>query len=226
MLLFSAMVVKNWRIYYIFTHGTKAKGHMTKDFVLLSMVLAMLLVNTGVLIAFSIVAKYQISNVIIDGDAWPVCASPASGTWIWILIAPISATLLFGLFISFFTRNVTSKFNESGQINMSIYIVTLSLIVLVPLSLTIKLPPTLHVINSLLVCLSLYTVIGANFFSKIYGSVVKPTEVMGLSGGGTGASSITSTGDSMLCCRTCNQPLTGAKKAVNSALMSANKTPA
>ncbi|KAJ3209772.1 hypothetical protein HDU67_005952 [Dinochytrium kinnereticum] len=219
MLLFSAMVVKNWRIYWIFMKSRTAQVTIIKDAFLIMFVLALLLVNTGVLAAFTFLSPYQISSVVIDGDAWPICASPAINTWIWILLAPPALVLLYGVFISFSTRNVTSKFNESGQINLAIYVTMLSLIVLVPLSLTIKLPPTLHIISSLLTCLTLYTVIGTNFFSKIYSALFKTNDLFDM-GSSNGLSSIDSSGEDTLCCKACLQPLRAGTKGTSTTHLS------
>ncbi|KAI8837843.1 hypothetical protein BC829DRAFT_41828 [Chytridium lagenaria] len=214
MLVFSAMVVKNWRIHFIFMRSRSSRVAVVKDGVLIAVVAALMIVNTGVLSAFSVMSPYEIGSVVVDGEVWPICTASKMGLWLWILIAPPGLVLLYGVFVSFSTRNVTSKFNESFQINLAIYATVLSLIVLVPLSLTIKLPPTLHVINSLLTCLTLCTVIGSNFFAKTYNAVFKSQRVFDLGpSGGTGGRGTTSdeggetTQEEVLCCRTCTQPL-------------------
>ncbi|KAJ3117051.1 hypothetical protein HDU96_008095 [Phlyctochytrium bullatum] len=215
MLLFSAMVVKNWRIYYIFMKSRSAQISVVKDGFLFIIIALLMTVNTVALAAFTAISPFELSTVLIDGDAWPICASPNINLWIWILLAPPALVLLFGLFISFSTRNVSSKFNESGQINLALYVTALSLIVLIPLSLTIKLPPTLHIITSLMTCLTLYTVLGSNFFMKIYTSAVRQRPEVNLHGSngagfhnnGPSDSWAEESEEDTLWCKVCNQAL-------------------
>ncbi|KAJ3105635.1 Coiled-coil and C2 domain-containing protein 2A [Phlyctochytrium planicorne] len=230
MMLFSAMVVKNWRIYYLFQKAKRSHRAILRDWVLLVAVLVVMLVNTFILIAFTVLAPYQMGTIYIDGDAWPICTAPSTATWLWILLSPITLILLVGIFVGFTTRNVTSEYNESGQITLSIYITFLSLIILIPLSLTIKLPSTLHIMNSLLVCMTLYTVLASNFFTKIYRDVKRTVDGSVRSG----TTSRTSRKEGMsvdekvvFCCRTCKQPVASAKLANRaSSLVSLSARPA
>ncbi|KAJ3117049.1 hypothetical protein HDU96_008093 [Phlyctochytrium bullatum] len=220
MLLFSAMVVKNWRIHYIFLKSRSAQITVVKDGFLLLIVFILMCVNTTVLAVFTALSPFQLTTVLIDGDAWPICATSNLPLYLPLLLAPATLVLLYGLFISFSVRNVTSRFNESTHINLAIYVTVLSLVVLIPLILTIKLPPTLHVITSLMVCLTLYTVLGSNFGGKVWGAVSK---TRGTRGGGDpgddwGWSSddhptYAYDADNTLCCRTCRQPLRGSARA-------------
>ncbi|KAJ3209677.1 hypothetical protein HDU67_006007 [Dinochytrium kinnereticum] len=203
MLLFSAIVVKNWRIYYIFLRSKSAsKSFLIQDPVLLGMVTALVCVNFAVLIAFNQISPYETSVITIDGDDWPICVSKGMGQWLWILLAPVTLVLIFGLYISFKTRNVTSKYNETGQINLSIYVVTLTLIILVSLGLFIKDPSALHLINSLLVSLTLYTVIFTNFFTKIYGVLSKDSDNVSFTSSNHGESSVEGE-ESIMHCKYC-----------------------
>ncbi|KAJ3095092.1 hypothetical protein HDU97_007266 [Phlyctochytrium planicorne] len=169
MLLFSAMVVKNWRIYFIFYKSMHMRSAIViKNQILLSYVAALVFINTVVLILFTVLSPFKMTLVLVELDQWPICSSDNIDRWLWILIAPVALVLLYGLYISFGTRNVTSRYKESSQINLSIYVTVISSVVLIPISLTIKAPPTLHIISSLLICLTLQTVIGTNFFTKIF----------------------------------------------------------
>ncbi|KAJ3095091.1 hypothetical protein HDU97_007265 [Phlyctochytrium planicorne] len=202
MLLFSAMVVKNWRIYFIFYKSMNMRNAVViKNQVLLSYVAVLVVVNTVVLTAFTILSPFKMTTIVVELDQWPVCGSDNIDRWLWILMAPIVLVLLYGLYISFGTRNVTSKYKESSQINLSIYVTVISLVVLVPLTLTIRAPPTLHIISSLLICLTLQTVIGSNFFTKIFTTFVRDDDPLKFD------SMIADNTEETLCCRHCMQPL-------------------
>ncbi|KAJ3209678.1 hypothetical protein HDU67_006008 [Dinochytrium kinnereticum] len=226
MLLFSAIVVKNWRIYFIFLRSHSAKkSFLIQDPVMMAMVGFLVCINFGVLIAFNQVSPYETSIITIDGDDWPICVSKDIGKWLWILLAPVTGVLIFGLYISFKTRNVTSKYNETGQINLSIYVVTLTLVILVPLSLFIKDPSALHLINSLLVCLTLYTVIFTNFFTKIYTILSKESDTIDFSSS-HGESSVDGE-ESFIACKLCKQsikPAGAAKSSMNRATAVRNQS--
>ncbi|KAJ3095090.1 hypothetical protein HDU97_007264 [Phlyctochytrium planicorne] len=205
MLLFSAMVVKNWRIYYIFYKSmTMRNASLIKNHFLLSIVALLVFINTIVLIIFTIFSPFKMSTVVIELDQWPICGSANIDKWLWLLIAPTMCVLLYGLYISFGTRNVTSKYKESSQINLSIYVTAISLVVLVPLTLTLKAPPTLHIINSLLVCLTLYTVIGTHFFTKIFQAFVRDEDPLKFH-----SENMSGISEEQFCCRVCMQPLKG-----------------
>ncbi|ORY40344.1 hypothetical protein BCR33DRAFT_362538 [Rhizoclosmatium globosum] len=164
-MIYSAMVVKNVRIYVIFL-GTQM-GSWTSDGTLLVAVLLLNLANGAILVAFQIATPYEQSVYITDGEVWPICASPQSSSWQWILLSPFLVLILLGLYLSIQTRDVKSEFNESGLINRSIYITTLTLSVLIPLNMTLKLPSTIRSITTLIISLTLFTVIGMNFIPKI-----------------------------------------------------------
>ncbi|KAJ3412649.1 hypothetical protein HDV05_000399 [Chytridiales sp. JEL 0842] len=167
MTLFSAMVVKNWRIYNIFLSKSFSKKSLIYDKQLMPVVIFLVICNIAILVAFTSKSPYQVTTILVDGDRWPLCVSPQMEGWLWILLAPVAMVLVYGLYISFQTRNVNSKYSESAQINMAVYITTLALIVLLSTQLTLKQPTTQHIISSLVICLSLYSVLGVNFLPKI-----------------------------------------------------------
>ncbi|KAJ3333281.1 hypothetical protein HDU76_009768 [Blyttiomyces sp. JEL0837] len=140
MILYSALAVKNYRVYIAFRRSKLAQSSkLLNDANLTLVVIFLNLVNVGVLFAFFRITPYEASVYIADGELWQVCASPGMNSWMWILLAPTASMILAGLFFSFETRNVVAKFNESAQMNASVYVTCLSLIVLIALNVTLKL---------------------------------------------------------------------------------------
>ncbi|KAI9332956.1 hypothetical protein BDR26DRAFT_618863 [Obelidium mucronatum] len=163
------------RIYYIFLGG--AQTSFLSDKFLLAVVFALNIINGAILLVFELTVPYQESVYITDNQVWPVCTSAQNSSWMWILLSPVLVMILMGLFLSIQTRAVQSEFNESGLINRSIYITTLNLAILIPLNLTLKLPSTIRSITTLIVCLTLFTVIGINFIPKILATSAKKDEL-------------------------------------------------
>ncbi|KAJ3208295.1 hypothetical protein HK099_000094, partial [Clydaea vesicula] len=141
-ILYGSIVVKNQRIKTIFTGKVKSKSSASiKNHSLYIGLSAIILVNTVLLIIFtaSSTLNYHPYDLAIDANnIWPICSSDQMGTWIWILLAPCFFTIVYGIYLSYHTRNVWSQFNESTHINLSVYVTFLAMIILVPLILTIE----------------------------------------------------------------------------------------
>lgn len=164
-ILYAPIVVKNYRIYRIFTARYRITGLDNSK--LLSVVGVCVLLNCIPLVLFQTVGGgFVAQSLTIGSEVWPVCSSNA-GLWIWILIAPMIALLLFGLFLSFQTRHVFSAYNESQLINISVYLTILSMLILVPLALTINLPPTHHLLLTLVGSFTVISILGINFGPKL-----------------------------------------------------------
>ena len=81
-----------------------------------------------------------------------------------------------GMVQCFSINKVWSKFNETQQINASIYLTWLSLLILVPLNLTLAIPPTLVLLNKLIVFFTMWMVVAIQFYPKLYGIWVSHEE--------------------------------------------------
>ncbi|KAI8844223.1 hypothetical protein BC829DRAFT_285513 [Chytridium lagenaria] len=59
-----------------------------------------------------------------------ICKSRDMDKWLWVLLSPMMIVLVCGIYVSLQTRNVTSKYNEAGQISLSVCVVTLTMVIL------------------------------------------------------------------------------------------------
>ncbi|KAJ3381942.1 hypothetical protein HDU92_005030 [Lobulomyces angularis] len=166
--LFTAMVIKNWRIQKVFQTSSKLKVGSVTPVKMVIYIGSWVAVNVIILLCFLFSnGGYQMMDVEVNSHIWNICGMQNQTTWLFILMCPICLTLLFGIFISFGTRNVWSKFNESKHIMMAIYTFTLSIIILIPLVLTSSLPSTQHLLINLVANCSLLLVISINFLPKL-----------------------------------------------------------
>ncbi|KAJ3108056.1 hypothetical protein HDU97_002291 [Phlyctochytrium planicorne] len=132
MLLVSAICVKNWQIYYILKFSKSENlPFYVKDYFLASFVAFLVACNAAVIAAFSSVAPFELNAIVINNEDWPTCKSRFMNQWLWILLSPPASVILTGLFISSETRILTARYNEPGLLNLSLYILSLTLVVLV-----------------------------------------------------------------------------------------------
>ncbi|ORY45970.1 hypothetical protein BCR33DRAFT_849608 [Rhizoclosmatium globosum] len=188
-------------------HRAKTKLHssLTSNLTWVCIAWIPVLVNLALLIAFSRKSPYQILDYIADdGSTWPICQSRDINIWMWVLLTPNALCILGTVYVGFETRNVNSRYNEARLINSSAYVTALSLMILIGLGLSLKLPSTQVMMTSLICSLTIISVIGINFIPKVM-------ELWAASDGdtiviGTGESKKDMAADKYYC-RTCFQEL-------------------
>ncbi|XP_041350735.1 gamma-aminobutyric acid type B receptor subunit 1-like [Gigantopelta aegis] len=131
-LAFGALFAKTWRVYLIFTHGTKQRK-VVKDFKLISTVFSLVAVNVVVIgIWFvvdpqSLVLVHLPSQVNHEEDIEikrkiEKCESPNQIYFVTSLLALQGILLLFGTFLAIQTRKVNVEgLNDSRMIGLCIY---------------------------------------------------------------------------------------------------------
>ncbi|KAJ3286594.1 hypothetical protein HDU76_007956, partial [Blyttiomyces sp. JEL0837] len=133
----------------------------------------------NLLVAFNWESPYSMVTMAYDEvNTFLVCASPHIGKWMWILLCPIGIMVVASLILSFETRNVASRYNESGHINAAIYVTALSLLILISIELTLTSPSTQHLITSLVTALTISAVIGINFVPRWFSAVQSPDDML------------------------------------------------
>ncbi|KAI8852159.1 hypothetical protein BC829DRAFT_385290, partial [Chytridium lagenaria] len=150
---------------------------------LLLILLLLVFINTCVLTVFQILAPYKVSRPSIlqltpNKDAvitdisntytYSLCLSPTINIWLGILLSPLISILLFGLHISLHTRHVSTKYSECRQINNATYITSLSLVILICVAMSVRVPSTLQLIVSVTTSLTFITVIAILFIGRLY----------------------------------------------------------
>jgi len=121
-ILNSALVVKNYRIYRIFNSVTVANQSLQTRH-LLVYVIATVLISLVPVIIQEIINPSMPDLVYIQSIQWVTC-SPTNGSKIpWYLGSAVIPTLvvLFGVFLAFSTRNVVFLWNEARQIAWVLY---------------------------------------------------------------------------------------------------------
>ncbi|KAJ3095040.1 Gamma-aminobutyric acid type B receptor subunit 2, partial [Phlyctochytrium planicorne] len=221
-ILYASMVVKNWRVYFLFRRRI-GPAKPIKDGVLLMILGAIVLVNTAVLAASQIISPLQTVVTLDDTGDWTSCVVSDAGVWTGVLLSPIVGVLGYGLFISVQTRNLSSKYQESRQINLAIYITSIAIIAMISLSMTIRAPSTVQLLISLIATFTLISVILTNFISKIYAYLVPDSTIQVATGGsspekGTTEEAVTE------CCRFCKQRVNKNAVPADSILSHANNS--
>eukprot|EP01006_Ploeotia_vitrea_P033270 TRINITY_DN65418_c0_g2_i2.p1 TRINITY_DN65418_c0_g2~~TRINITY_DN65418_c0_g2_i2.p1 ORF type:complete len:810 (+),score=407.68 TRINITY_DN65418_c0_g2_i2:318-2432(+) len=122
-LLFGSLLMKTWRIHKIF-HGTKIKVVRITNRDLFAGVLVFMTFDSLVVLLWNTVDK---PSVVFTPhptkqftDVWK-CSSEYSATWIQLLTIPKALMLIFGCVLAYKNRDVSSNFNESKYIAISIY---------------------------------------------------------------------------------------------------------
>ncbi|KAJ3101478.1 hypothetical protein HDU96_009972 [Phlyctochytrium bullatum] len=169
------------RIYYIFLKKKSViKSNYLQDWVLLSFVGLLVLINGAFVGIFTRFSTYQASTlphpptnrtqtviINVDGDNYAVCRTQRLDPWLVVTAAPICIVLMVGLYIGVQTRNVVSTYNETSHINLSVYAVVTALMLIVPVAIFLKDPTTQYLINSLLLCLAIFTVLITHIVTKV-----------------------------------------------------------
>ncbi|ORY45956.1 hypothetical protein BCR33DRAFT_156400 [Rhizoclosmatium globosum] len=125
----------------------------------------------------------------------------------WVLLTPNALCILGTVYVGFETRNVNSRYNEARLINSSAYVTALSLMILIGLGLSLKLPSTQVMMTSLICSLTIISVIGINFIPKVM--ELSSTNAVDTVVVGTGEGGTKDMAANKYYCRTCNQELKG-----------------
>ncbi|XP_048239375.1 gamma-aminobutyric acid type B receptor subunit 1-like [Haliotis rufescens] len=131
---FGALFAKTWRVYVIFTTNFKVTTNKVyKDWSLFLMVGILVLVNSGILLAWILMDSISITHhtltpeTVTDADVLiqPVvhlCSSPNSKFYLGPILGVLGTLLLYGVFLAWETRKVhVEVLNDSRYIGMCIY---------------------------------------------------------------------------------------------------------
>ncbi|XP_041350739.1 gamma-aminobutyric acid type B receptor subunit 2-like [Gigantopelta aegis] len=148
-LAFGGLFAKTWRVYVIFTHGTKQKK-VVKDKQLLLMVCGLVTINLSIIIVWFVIDPFQIVvhqlpvevNVIDDfeiRESIKHCYSQKQIYFLGCLLTFHGIILLFGVFLALQTRKVKiDGLNDSKMIGVCIYNLVVLSFLGVTVSLTLK----------------------------------------------------------------------------------------
>ena len=162
-LTFAPLFAKTWRIYQIFGRKKLSIIKITNTKLAL-LVAAQLAVDFVLLIVWQVLSPLQpyltaqlTNNTVHD---YTQCGVADSGVVLFAVVCVVKgASLLFGALMAFSTRHVSSSFNESSAIALTIYNVVFSVCLIVPLALLIS------AVGDILLVLQLFLLLWVAFFS-------------------------------------------------------------
>ncbi|KAF9283651.1 hypothetical protein BGZ68_005235, partial [Mortierella alpina] len=128
----SALVVKNYRIYRIFNSVTVI-NHAVSNNYLLRVVAIPVTITLIPCIVQILVRNLEPKLVRTENqEFWVMCSSKGGeGLWIGVIGATPILLNVFGIYLAFKTRNVTRLWNEARSIAITIYMVSLFIIVVI-----------------------------------------------------------------------------------------------
>ncbi|KAJ3010996.1 hypothetical protein HKX48_007082 [Thoreauomyces humboldtii] len=214
-LSFAAMFVKTHRIYKIF--NSKVRLNVSQP-VLLARTMAICSVVWLYIILWLAIDPIREELVAVGDSDWVRGTGDHFQTLGFGLIGLILVFLVALSYMSFQTRNVWQRYNETLYIGYSAYIVTFSAIIILPLLAFLSTPPVVDTLSCLMVEMSLYTmliaVIGTKFWMIYQAKNIEDGAIF--SGTGSAAANGPESGDAMqsaeLKCRTCHQTLDNDSK--------------
>merc|ERR1712137_33115 len=134
--MISALCAKSFRIWRIFR--IPMSQVLISNLELCVLWLILLIPALIILILWTIISTPTAEMREIDGDDHYVCSTggftgaPGGIIFFFILVGYEAVVLLFGLFLSFVTRNVPSMFNESRLLAICIFHITFLAVVAIP----------------------------------------------------------------------------------------------
>ncbi|KAF9986010.1 hypothetical protein BGZ75_002308 [Mortierella antarctica] len=128
----SALVVKNYRIYRIFNSVTVI-NHAVSNNYLLRVVAVPVVITLIPCIVQILVRNLEPKLVRTENQEFWVMCSSSGGEGLWIAVIGATPILLnvFGIYLAFKTRNVIRLWNEARSIAITIYMVSLFIIVVI-----------------------------------------------------------------------------------------------
>ncbi|KAF9566450.1 hypothetical protein EC968_003723 [Mortierella alpina] len=128
----SALVVKNYRIYRIFNSVTVI-NHAVSNNYLLRVVAIPIVITLIPCIVQILVRNLEPKLVRTENHEFWVTCSSRGGEGLWIAVIGATPILLnvFGIYLAFKTRNVTRLWNEARSIAITIYMMSLFIIVVI-----------------------------------------------------------------------------------------------
>ena len=162
-LTFAPLFAKTWRIYQIF--GRKKLSVIKITNTKLSLLVAgQLVVDLVLLVVWQVLSPLQpyittqtTNNIVHD---YTQCGVSDTGIVLFAVVCVVKGVLLlFGALMAFSTRHVSSSFNESSAIALTIYNVVFSVCVIVPIALLIS------ALGDILLVLQLFLLLWVAFFS-------------------------------------------------------------
>lgn len=176
----SALLVKSFRVWRLYRSPTEIKA--LKDwqlviFVILSIVpvLILLVLWTGLATPTAMLQEASDNRDHLLCSYGSVAGMAGFYVFFFAIVAYLGLFLLFGVFLSIATRNVVSTFNESRLIAISIYNITFSSIVAIPIVFVLKENEPL-ITWIVLVTAFMYgftATLLLQFFPKVWGIVIK-----------------------------------------------------
>jgi hypothetical protein len=146
---FGCLFAKVWRVHMIFS-ATKLQTMALPDRLLAFIVSLLAAPAIIILIIWSSISPLQWTTVALDIDSdgftrttYSQCTSDNTQTFMILLYIYAGAIMLAGNLISFFSRNVDSRFTESRMINMSMINMLQVFLILIPLNYAVTNSPSM-----------------------------------------------------------------------------------
>jgi hypothetical protein len=135
-LMFSALLIKTWRVWRIFHERSLKMIKLTNVYLLKIMAVA-LAIEIAVLTIWSAVSTPQSQTIIVDIHRpilnYRTCTSTNSLPFAIILIVYKAFLIVAGVVLGFWSRKIRSEYNESKFILIAMYNITFSAIILLVL---------------------------------------------------------------------------------------------
>ncbi|KAI9189127.1 hypothetical protein H9P43_000555 [Blastocladiella emersonii ATCC 22665] len=206
-LVFSALVVKTYLIYGIFSSKRAVKRKMPKYFAAVVFALGIQLLLVGLWFQFD---SNAIISINVAGTVWNIRSLDSN--WVLLSSLPVILLTIAGVFLSFKTRHIASSFNESYYIGIATYSIALALIVVAPVILLLQAPLVQYIISAILVTL---TTIGVQliFFGHKVSAVFMPANIAEVDNSTASESSAGESSTGVLRCKYCKQALQAGSAA-------------
>lgn len=171
-LMFSALVVKTYQIYTIFSSVSQIRVKQWKYFFFIAV---MVLIEVAIMSAWFLTDQLNEVQQWNNGVIWKIRV--LDSRWVIGTAAPIVIMTIMGVILSFKTRNVHSQFNESQYIAITIYLFAVASMVSFPIFLLLDSPTVVFIICCILVTLTTFSVNGIFFGHKVLGLLFPQKDV-------------------------------------------------
>jgi len=168
--VYGCLFVKTWRMWRI-VENPQLKVIVIPQTDILIMVAVLLSIEITYLVIWSAVNTPIAKEVEDSTDSTTshiICTGDNSNIWWGFFIVYKALFLLFGVYLTVATRKFATVLNDSKQVGLSIYVITLSLLVLIPISFALKdIPNAVFVLRTLGVCIPFMGVVIVLFVNSI-----------------------------------------------------------